>query len=89
MTQNPNQNTRLGQLEHDNAFLCRAVARLLNVPGHHGRWTTEDFAALNAMLDRLDPLPEPERVDEPYVDPTDWEAQEQPHDDLSGPARMA
>lgn len=89
MAQDPGQNRRLSQLEADNAFLCRAIGHLLNVPGHHGRWTTEDHAALNAMLDRLDPLPESERGDEPYVDPTDWEAQEQPHDGLSRPARMA
>lgn len=89
MAQDRGQNQRLTVLEADNALLCRAIAHLLDLPGRHGRWTEADYTALNAMLERLDPPAEPERGDEPVVDPTDWEAQEQPHDDLSGPARMS
>lgn len=93
MTPAPNQNAsqsiRIGQLERDVALLARAVARLLDMPGEHGRWTKDDFAALSAALERLDPPPEPERADEPVVDPTDWETQPQPSYELDRPARLA
>lgn len=89
MGQDADQNQRLAQLEADVALLARRVGNMSRVPGHHGRWDKNDWAAFNALLDRIDPMPEPERGTEPVVDPTDWEAREQPHDDLSGPARMA
>lgn len=89
MEQDASQSRRLVQLEADVALLSRAVARLLNIPGHHGRWTRNDFVGLDELLERLDPPPEPTDGDEPVADPTDDTQQPPPPDDLSSPARLA
>ena len=89
MNQDRSQNEGIAQLRADVTLLARSIANMRRLPGHHARWGTGEYEALDELLDRLDPLPEPERDDEPYVEPTDWAEADEPHDDLSTPARPA
>lgn len=73
-----NLDDRLRQVESDLTLALRAISHLFRTPGHEGRWSKEDFAALSEVMQRRDPH-----------DPTDWESDPPVHDDLSRPARPA